>query len=96
MAHSIVATIKVKEGQEAAFEAEALKLVAAVNANEPDCLLYTLSKGDDQLTYVFMERYADEAAMATHRASDHFKTHGKAMGAFMAGAPDVRRMRELG
>ena len=34
MVHSIVATLKVKAGQEAAFEAVARKLVAAVNANE--------------------------------------------------------------
>lgn len=96
MAHSIVATIKVKPGQEAAFQATALRLVAAVNANEPGCLLYTLSKGEDASTFVFMERYADEDAMKAHRASEHFRTIGKEMGAFMDGPPSVLRMVELG
>ena len=71
MVQSIVATIKVKPGQEAEFQAVALQLVAAVNANEPGCLLYTLSKGDEPSTFVFMERYADEEAMKAHRGMEH-------------------------
>lgn len=96
MARSIVATIKVKDGQQSEFETAALKLVQAVNANESGCLLYTLSKGDDPHTYVFMERYQDENAMAAHRSSDHFKTYGREMGAFMDGPAAVLRMTELG
>jgi len=96
MVQSIVATIKVKPGQEAEFQAVALQLVAAVNANEPGCLLYTLSKGDEPSTCVFRERYADEEAMKAHRGMEHFKTLGRAMGAFMDGAPSVLRMVELG
>jgi len=92
---SIVAKIKVKDGQQEQFEAVARKLVAAVNANEPGCKLYTLSKGDDPLTYVFMERYENDDAAKAHRGSDHFRTLGREMGAFMDGAPDVMRMTEL-
>jgi quinol monooxygenase YgiN len=98
MVHSIVATIKVKAGEEAAFEAIARKLVAAVNTNEPGCMLYTLNKGDqgnDPRTYVFMERYEDEDAVKAHRATDHYRTLGRAMGAHMDGAPTILRMKEL-
>ncbi len=95
MIHSIVATIKVKAGQEAQFEAVARKLVAAVNANESGCLLYTINRGDDPQTYVFMERYRDEDAVKAHRATEHFRTCGNAMGAHMDGAPVVLRMKEL-
>jgi len=95
MIHSIVATIRVKPGQEAAFEAIARKLVAAVNANEPGCMLYTLNKGDDPQAYVFLERYQDEDAVKAHRATDHYRTHGKTMGAHMDGAPAILRMKEL-
>jgi quinol monooxygenase YgiN len=70
-------------------------IVAAVNANEPGCLLYTLNRGDDPQTYVFMERYRDEDAVKAHRATEHFRTFGKAMGAHMDGAPVVLRMQEL-
>ncbi len=96
MAKSIVAFVRVKEGQEAGFEEAALGLAAAVNASEEGCLLYTLSKGSEPLTYVFMERYRDEAAVTAHQGSDHMKTFGRQMGAFMDGRPDIMYMEELG
>ena len=96
MIQSIVATIKAKAGQEAQFQEAALKLAAAVKANEPGCLMYTLNKGEDPSTFVFMERYADEEALKAHRGTEHFKTLGRAMGAFMDGPPAVVRMVELG
>jgi quinol monooxygenase YgiN len=43
-----------------------------------------------------MERYKDEEAVKAHRASDHFRTLGREMGAFMDGPPAVLRMTELG
>ena len=96
MTHSIVATLKAKPGQEDALKSIALQLAAAVRANEPGCLLYTLSKGDDPVTYVFMERYANDEALAAHRGTDHFRSLGREMGAFMDGPPSVLRMKELG
>lgn len=95
MTHSIVATLKAKPGQEEALKTIALQLVAAVNANEPGCLLYTLSQGEDKSSFVFMERYVDDAALAAHRGTDHFKTLGRAMGAHLDGPPTVLRMVEL-
>jgi len=92
---AVVATIKVKAGQEADFEAVAKQLVAKVNATEPGCKLYTLCKGDVPLTYVFLERYADEEATKAHRASEHFRDLGKKMGAFMDGPPQVLRLKEV-
>ena len=95
MIQSIIATIKVTAGQEALFQACALELAAAVRANEPGCLLYTLCKGDDPVTFVFMERYADEAALVAHRATEHFKRLGRAMGPCMDGPPTVQQMVEV-
>jgi quinol monooxygenase YgiN len=96
MIQSVVATIKAKAGSEAEFRAAALQLAAAVRANEPGCLLYTLNQGESPDTFVFMERYADEDALKAHRATEHFKTLGRAMGAFMDGQPAVLRMVEIG
>ena len=59
----VVATIKVKPGMEQQFEAVAKELVAKVNANEPGCRLYALHRAEAPQTYVFMERYADQAAV---------------------------------
>jgi quinol monooxygenase YgiN len=96
MIQSVVATIKARAGSQAELQAAALQLVAAVRASEPGCLLYTLNQGDAPDTFVFMERYADEDALKAHRATEHFKTLGRAMGAFMDGPPAVQRMVEIG
>ena len=91
----VVATIKVKPGMEAQFEAVAKELVAKVTANEPGCRLYVLHHGEAPQTYVFMERYADQAAVEAHRASDYFKALGRKMGEFMDGRPEVLRLKEV-
>ncbi len=91
----IVATLKVKPGMEKDFEAVAKELVAKVNASEPGCTLYALHHGEAAHTYVFMERYVDQAAVDGHRATEHFKVLGRKMGEFMDGRPEVARLREV-
>lgn len=91
----IIATLKVKEGQEAAFEAVAKRLVAAVNAGERGCTLYALHRGEDPQTYIMLERYENEEAIAVHRQTSHFKEIGAEMAPFMAGRPDVRVLPEV-
>src|SRR5215471_10987173 len=91
-----VATIKIKEGNGAEFEKVATELVRKVNENEKGCLLYQLYHGETPDTYVFMERYADQAAVEAHRAADYFKTLGRAMGEFMDGKPVVQRFKQVG
>ena len=67
-------------------------LMAAVNANEPGCKLYQCFKVQDStVKYVFMEQYEDQAAVEAHRASDHFKTLGREMGAYLDGRPEIIR-----
>lgn len=90
-----IATIKVKDGAGADFEKAASALVAAVRANEKGNLLYALFKAEEPNTYIFMERYADQAAVEAHRNSEHFKTLGRAMGPFMDGRPEIKRMTEV-
>ena len=91
----VVATLKVKAGMEEQFEAVAKELVAQVNASEPGCKLYALHRGETPGIYVFLERYVDQAAVDTHRATDHFKALGRKMGEFMDGRPEVQRLREV-
>jgi quinol monooxygenase YgiN len=91
----VVATLKVKPGMEAQFEAVAKELVAKVNAHEAGCKLYALHRAEADATYVFMERYVDQAAVDAHRATDYFKALGRKMGEYMEGRPDVLRLREV-
>lgn len=86
---SIVAKIKVKEGQGASFEKVAKQLQDMVAANEPGCEYYKLHKTDDADVFVFIERYKDQAAIEAHRKSDHFRSLGKEMGQYMAEPPKV-------
>jgi quinol monooxygenase YgiN len=92
---AIIATLKIKPGHGADFEAVALQLVAAVNAQEPGCKLYTVSPGTAPLSYVFTERYVDQAALDAHRGAEHFKELGAKMGAFLDGRPEIQRLTEL-
>ena len=91
----VVATIKVKPGMEQQFEAVAKELVAKVNANEPGCRLSALPRAEAPQTYVFMERYTDQAAVEAHRATDYFKALGRKMGEFMDGRAEVLRLTEI-
>jgi quinol monooxygenase YgiN len=92
---AVIATIKVKQGMEKEFEAVAKELVAKVNASEPGCKLYVLCRGEAPRTYVFMERYVDQAAGDHHRSTDYFKDLGRKLGNFIDGRPDIQRLTEL-
>jgi quinol monooxygenase YgiN len=91
----IVATIKVKPGAGKDFEAIAKELVGNVRANEPGCKLYALHRAEAADTYVFMERYTDQAAVDAHRQTEYFKTLGRKMGEYMDGRPEILRLTEI-
>jgi len=92
----IVAKLTIKPGMDKEFEAVAKELVAKVNANETGCKLYALHRAEAPNTYVFMERYADQAAVDAHRATDYFKALGRKMGEYMEGRAEVMRLTEVG
>jgi quinol monooxygenase YgiN len=92
---AVVATLTVKPGTEQEFEAVARELVAKVNANEPGCKLYTLCRGEAPGSYVFLERYVDQAATDHHRSTDYFKDLGRRMGQFLVGRPEIKRLVEI-
>jgi quinol monooxygenase YgiN len=91
----IVAKITVKPGMDKEFEAVAKELVSKVRAHEPGCLLYALHRSETPNVYVFMERYADQAAVDAHRATDHFRSLGRKMGEYMEGRAEVMRLTEV-
>lgn len=92
---AIVATIKVKAGMEAEFEAEAKSLVAKVNAGEPGCKLYALCRGQTPGSYVMLERYVDQAAIDFHRSTSHYKDVGAKIGKYLDGHVDVQVLTEV-
>jgi quinol monooxygenase YgiN len=84
-----VATFKINEGSEAAFEKAIAELAATVNRVEPGVVLYAPFKGTDN-TYYMMERYQNEAARVAHATSSEVQALFPGLGPHMAGAPDVQ------
>lgn len=92
---AVIAKLNVKAGSEAEFEKAMLHLAEQVQANEPGNHLYRLCKDADG-NYCVMELYEDEAAIAAHGQSEHFKASGASFKGLMGGPPEITRMEVLG
>lgn len=88
----IIATLHVQPGKEAEFEAVFAELTAAVNADEPGNSYYKLFRTSEAGIYKVLECYDDEAAVAAHRTSDHFRTLGAKLGPCLTGAPEIETL----
>ncbi|WP_137899135.1 putative quinol monooxygenase [Sphingomonas sp. 2SG] len=89
MALKVVAFVSVKPGQEEAFVAAAKTCVAASRA-EPGTLQYELwRETEGARRFVFNELYADQAAVAAHMQSAHFKAFGLAARDLAAARPEI-------
>ena len=87
----VTAKLTVAPGKEAAFEEAAKALAAQVNANEPGCVMYELYKSPkDASIYIFLEKYADQAALDAHFITEYFLAAQAPLGACLAGAPDIQ------
>ena len=91
----VIAKLTVKPGMEEEFETHAKALVAKVNANEDDCLYYDLYKAKDGGVYVFMEKYADQAALTAHGSTEYFKAAQAPLGACLAAAPIIEYFQAI-
>ena len=91
---ALIARLNVAEGKESDFEKVMLGLAESVRANEPGNHLYTLVKNDDG--YAVLELYDDEAALAAHGQSEHFRAAGSKFAGLMAGPPTLDRYEVIG
>jgi quinol monooxygenase YgiN len=93
---TVVAKIRARPGREAELAALLARQVAAVRANEPDCLVYRLHQlASDPTGFLFYEQYRSEAAFALHRKAAHlaaFQTERKEL---VAGPAEVEVYRAL-
>ncbi len=87
---AVIAVIRVKPGREAEFEQVFAEMTANVKANEPGNQMYQLTRSRaEPQTYKVMEVYADDAALETHRTSDHYKQGGQRLRELVEGRPEV-------
>lgn len=88
----VIAKLTIAEGKDSEFETAANALAAKVNAHEAGCLLYELYKSSKEPNvYIFMEKYADEAALEAHGKTDYFLAAQPALGACLAARPDIQK-----
>ena len=95
MTIGIVATLKVKPGKEAEFEAVFLELQGQVKKSEPGALQYELFKTKTSSTYIVMEQYKSEADLAAHRTTPHMTAAGPKLGAVLDGRPGIELLEKL-
>ncbi|HXQ12786.1 MAG TPA: putative quinol monooxygenase [Caulobacteraceae bacterium] len=87
---AIVATLKIRDGTNAEFEAASRAHMANVKANEPGNLGYTFAKSrSDPNTYKVLELYKDDAALTAHREARHQRDFGGKVGPLFAGRPEI-------
>ena len=93
---TIIAKLKVKAGQDAAFEAAAGEMVEYVKTKEPGTRTYILHKSTaDPAEYLFYEVYVDQEAAAAHSGSEQMmKFLGAAQG-LLDGHPEIGMYEEL-
>ena len=61
--------------------------------NEPGCQLYSLHQTDE--TFVFVEQWADEAALKTHSTAPAVGKMFGAVGEHLDGAPDIKMLTPI-
>jgi len=93
---TVVATLKVKSGQEDALIEGTRKMIAHVKANEPGTVTYVLHRSTaDPTQFLVYEVYADQAAFATHGASEAMKEFFRLAGGILDGRPDIVMYEEI-
>lgn len=76
---TVVARVVAKQEHLAEVKAELLKLVAPTRI-EAGCIEYTLHQDNaDPCLFIFYENWENEAFLADHMNSDHFKAYIKAV-----------------
>ncbi len=88
---TVIARLKCQAGKEAEAAAACSEMVKGVETNEPGALAYVCHQSKkDPAEIVFFEVYADDAAFAAHRKTEHMMKLTKAFPTLFAGPPDVQ------
>jgi quinol monooxygenase YgiN len=90
---AVVAKLTAAEGKADELKAVIADLVTAVDATEPDTLVYAAAQdNDDPTVFWFYEYYGSEDAAATHSGGSALADAGANMRGLLAGRPEVHRL----
>jgi quinol monooxygenase YgiN len=93
---TLIVTMSIKPDREAEFLATAGEFVDWVQANEPDTLLYVLTRHPSrEHTYVWVERYRNESAIEAHRNGERFAGAIAVVRASLDGTPEALRLEQI-
>ncbi len=93
----VVAKIRVKAGREAEAEAAFRKQIDHVTREEPGTLVYSMHRArKDPATFLFYERYVDDAAFDRHGKSSAMQALFKALTPILDGPPAIDLYDEMG
>jgi quinol monooxygenase YgiN len=93
----VVAKVKIKAGKEAEAEAAFRRQIDAVTRNEPGTLLYVFHRSrKDPSTFLFYEKYVDDAAFDRHGKSAWMQELFKTLQPILEGPPAIDLYDELG
>ncbi len=93
MAIGVIATITIKEGVNAEFEAEFAKLAEQVLANEEGCVFYALHRSQtDQQVYKVLEQYLSPEDLQAHGNTEYFKAANAVLAGMVAAAPEIETL----
>jgi quinol monooxygenase YgiN len=93
---TVIATLKVKAGQEETLVAGMKKMIEHVRAHEPGTKTYLLHRSAaDPTTFLVYEVYTDQTAFAAHGASEPMKEFFKLAGGILDGRPDIAMYEEI-
>ena len=93
---TLTAKLTAAEGKADAMQAALVQMIAEVQAKEPGVMQYALHSVEGQPgVFFFYEQYADDAAFAAHRTTDHMKAFGAALGDLMAGRMELTRLNYI-
>ncbi len=91
---SVIATLKIKDDKIEEAKSFLTQLSKDTLANEPGTLAYTVhQRKDDPTTFVFYEKYQDDAAFAEH--GKNLAAAGKGFAAILAGPPEIVVIEEV-
>ena len=87
---AVIAEVVVSEGKTEQFESIVAELVTQVRETERDNVLYKLVRSHSEPRhYRFIELYSDQAALAAHGKSAHFRDASRLMSPLLAQAPQI-------
>jgi quinol monooxygenase YgiN len=93
---TLVVTMPIKPKYEQTFLAKATEFMSLVRENEPGTLLYSVSKHPTgPYTFVWVERYRDEASVDAHGATPYFQALLPSLPEWTSGDVDVQTLTQV-